>query len=125
MILLVDDQKVHHVVLRAIVENRSQSLAWNKICELRSAYNGEECLELIRKEKVDIILLDIDMPGIKGDEVIEKIRGEWGEGLRVLMLTADDRFLEGKKYEALGFNGYIGKPYEVEDIVEYLERELD
>ena len=56
--------------------------------EVETAENGTIGLELVEKMKPDIILLDIMMPEMNGDEMLKKLRDEpWGKNIKVLVLT--------------------------------------
>ncbi len=56
--------------------------------EVETAENGKIGLELVKKMKPDIILLDIMMPEMTGDEMLAKLRQEpWGKNIKVLILT--------------------------------------
>jgi DNA-binding response OmpR family regulator len=56
--------------------------------EVETAENGKIGLELVKKMKPDIILLDIMMPEMTGDEMLKKLRDEpWGKNIKVLVLT--------------------------------------
>ena len=60
----------------------------NEGYEVETAENGEVGLELIKKMKPDIILLDVMMPIMNGDEMLEKLRNEpWGKDTKVIILT--------------------------------------
>ena len=78
-----------------------------------TALSGEECLDLLKKQNYDLILLDIRMPHMDGIETLKHIKDEsLAENVPVIALTADA--LEGakEKYLNLGFNGYLSKPVE-------------
>lgn len=56
--------------------------------EVRCAYDGEEGLELAEKFRPDLILLDLRMPVMSGDEMLAKLRAtDWGSEMRVVVLT--------------------------------------
>ena len=56
--------------------------------EVQCAYNGETGLELADKFRPDLILLDLRMPVMSGDEMLEKLRAaDWGSSIRVVILT--------------------------------------
>jgi len=79
--------------------------------EVRMAQNGDEGLELL-DETVDVVLLDRMMPGLSGDEVLDRIR-ERELGCRVAMVTAvepDFDILE------MGFDAYLSKPIRSEQL---------
>jgi DNA-binding HxlR family transcriptional regulator/DNA-binding response OmpR family regulator len=79
------------------------------------AYDGREAFRKL-DESVDVVLLDRRMPGISGEEVLERIRG-WGIGCRVVMLSAVDPDFDVLE---MGFDGYVVKPGfrdEIRDVI--------
>jgi CheY-like chemotaxis protein len=87
--------------------------------ETRVAYGGEEALESV-DEDVDAVLLDRRMPGLSGDEVLERLRDRGYDGV-VVMTTAVDPDLNILEME---FDDYLRKPVDRETIVETLEQHL-
>ena len=81
-----------------------------------AAHSGEECLRLLEKEKVDLVLLDIMMPGMSGWKTFDKIKeNENWRDIPVVFLTArTDRVAKN----AGGFlaEDYIEKPFEIDDL---------
>jgi two-component system NtrC family response regulator len=78
-----------------------------------SATNGQEGLELIKKENPDIVFMDLNMPVMDGVQTLKKIR-EFDKDLPVVMISAyvdDKRIIEARTY---GFSGvfYKGKDFE-------------
>jgi DNA-binding response OmpR family regulator len=85
--------------------------------DTRTAYTGEEAMDVI-DDSVDIVFLDRRMPGLTGREVLERIR-ESGYECRVAMVTAvtpDFDIVE------MGFDDYLVKPVEVDDLFKAVER---
>ncbi|WP_225334582.1 response regulator transcription factor [Halomicrobium urmianum] len=88
--------------------------------EVRMAHDGDEGLELL-DESVDVVLLDRMMPGLSGDEVLERIR-ERDLECRVAMVTAvepDFDILE------MGFDAYLSKPIRSQQLHDTVENLLD
>lgn len=92
----------------------------SKVCQPQgyhtlTAGSGHEALKLIRElnGKIDLILLDLRMPGMGGLEVLRTLRKDFGD-LPVIILTA----LAGKKKEceALGIEAFMTKPYSLEEL---------
>jgi two-component system KDP operon response regulator KdpE len=79
------------------------------------AESGEAALEIVRAEKFDLLLLDINMPGLSGIETCRAIRSRSDVG--ILMLTVRDR--EEDRIEALdaGADGYVTKPFDVNELL--------
>src|SRR5450755_1054886 len=79
------------------------------------ASSGEAALEAVREDKFDLILLDINMPGLSGLETCRAIRSR--SDVSIIMLTVRDRSLD--KIEALdaGADGYVTKPFDVNELL--------
>jgi len=105
-ILVVDDQaQIRRVLRTTLVANGY---------EVDDARGGQEALEKLRDEKYDLILLDINMPDIKGTEVCRAIRASSSVG--IIMLTV--RSSEPDKVIALdaGADDYVTKPFSTSEL---------
>ena len=100
-ILVVDDDPQIRRVLRTTLIAQSYEVA--------DARNGEEALERIRSEKLDLVILDMNMPGMSGLETCRLIRS--GSDAAIIMLSVRDA--EADKVEALdaGADDYMTKPF--------------
>lgn len=107
-ILIVDDNRLNLKVARIAV----QPLGF-QIDEVES---GEECLEKVKENKYDLILLDIMMPGMNGEETFQKLKEDPDFDIPVVALTADAVAGSKEKYLAQGFSAYIAKPFTKEEI---------
>lgn len=81
------------------------------------AYNGEEALEIF-DSTIDVVLLDRRMPGLSGDEVLERIR-EQEMGVRVVMVSAVTPDFD---VIGMGFDDYMTKPVEEDEIRDVVTR---
>lgn len=86
---------------------------------VRTAYGGEAALDSL-DEDVDVILLDRRMPGLTGDEVLQRVR-EGGSDPRVVMVTAIDPDVDIVDME---FDDYLCKPVGKETLLEAVEHQL-
>lgn len=89
---------------------------------VETAENGKLGLELVKTMKPDIILLDLMMPEMTGDEMLEKLRATpWGKKVKVIILTNMGEQEIPPKVKQLGINGLILKadmtPRQVADTV--------
>lgn len=100
-ILVADDEKEIRELLRLYLEN-----AGYKILE---AEDGEQALELLRREKIDLCILDIMMPKQNGYYVLQELRKE--NNIPVLILSAKDTASEKILGLNLGADDYIAKPF--------------
>ena len=92
-------------------------------CELFQAENGREALEIYEKEKIQIAILDIEMPGINGIQAAEKIR-EKDKNCCIIFLTAYDEFSYAKKAITVRALDYILKPWDEKELMLVLEEAM-
>ena len=85
-------------------------------CDIQFACNGEEALEEIKKNKYDLVLMDLRMPQKDGFETTVEIRKEIGPTLPVVALTAHVMDWVGGKCQEAGMNGYISKPVDIDKL---------
>ncbi len=103
-IVIVDDESDMAKLLKMDLELEHYHVAF--------ALNGREALELIKKVKPDLVLLDISMPEMDGYEVLEKLKAsESTKGIPVIMLTAKGLEQDIQKGLKLGADDYIVKPF--------------
>ena len=88
------------------------------------AGSGAEALRLVAEAPVDVVLMDIHMPGMTGLECIEKLRALPGAAreVPVIALTADVVSRHPTEYLALGFNDFVAKPILVSGLLEAIKR---
>ena len=90
--------------------------------KLETAENGKIGLDMIEKMKPDMVLLDLMMPEMNGDEMLEIMRAtEWGKDIPVIVLTNMGEQEIPAKIEKLGINAFVLKaemtPKQVEELV--------
>jgi two-component system, OmpR family, KDP operon response regulator KdpE len=100
-VLVVDDDPQIRRVLRSMLAARDY--------EVHDARTGEEAIEFLRQNRLDMVLLDVNMPGMSGLEACRQIRS-WSE-IAIIMLTVSDA--EEDKVAALdaGADDYVTKPF--------------
>lgn len=113
-IVVIEDEPAICAMYKMKLENSGFAVA--------TAENGKEGLEVVKKHKPALILLDIKMPVMCGDEMLEKLREtEWGANIRVIILTNISRDEAPHKLRFLDVERYIVKahytPKQVVDIV--------
>ncbi len=84
--------------------------------ETISAKHGLEALRLIREEKPDLVILDINMPQLDGFGVIEKLRNE-NNNVPVIVLTARDQKDDKSIGFGLGADDFVTKPFGLEELL--------
>lgn len=101
-ILIVDDTKLNLEIMKALLQSEYDIL---------TVSNGLEGLHLAHTEKVDLILLDVNMPGIDGFETCARLKSDPAtENIPVIFVTCRDDVAEETKGLALGAIDYIIKP---------------
>jgi CheY-like chemotaxis protein len=90
--------------------------------KVETAENGKIGLDMIEKMKPDMVLLDLMMPEMNGDEMLEIMRAtEWGKDIPVIVLTNMGEQEIPAKIEKLGINAFVLKaemtPKQVEELV--------
>jgi DNA-binding response OmpR family regulator len=89
------------------------------------ARDGEEALDVIRREQPDLVLLDVMMPKKSGFEVCQEVRADDAiQNTKILMLTAKGRDTDVAKGTALGANAYMTKPFATRDLVQKVAQML-
>ena len=118
-VLVVDDNKVNRQALEAMLHHRG--------CHVTLADNGFQAIDLVKEVAIDVILMDIQMPGMDGYQTTKLIRemNYTMDELPIIAISAN-RF-EGSMEEALklGLNGYIMKPFKMDVLVSEIEKAMN
>jgi len=114
-ILVVDDEP-------NVIESFKQVLEGDY--KVSTATSGEEALEKVEKENLDIVLLDIKMPGMDGMEVLQRI-GQLKENVDVIMVTAVNTMKTAIEAMKLGAYDYITKPFDVDEVIVSINKALE
>ncbi len=119
-VLIVDDSKAMRTFVRRVVE-----LSGFELAACFQAAHGGEALEVLRKEWVDIVLTDINMPAVDGEEFIRRLASDdLLKSIPVLVVSTDATRSRIDRLLGLGARGYITKPFRPEDLRAELERIL-
>lgn len=107
ILIVEDDMELRRLFSRVLSRNGYEPL---------EAIDGEQALEILDRETVDLIISDIMMPKVDGFELTASLR-EAGYTLPILMITAADSFSDLKKGFSSGTDDYMIKPINVEEMV--------
>lgn len=110
-ILLVEDEPTVRLLTKAKLHSRYRIL---------EAENGEEALEALDHEHVDLLIVDIQMPKMNGYELVKELRGG-GDTRPIIMLTAMTSFTHKKEGFASGVDDYMTKPINYEELIWRIE----
>ena len=107
-ILVADDDKHTRMLLRAVLESENYTVS--------TAENGEQALELLDREHIDLVILDVMMPEMDGYEFTRIVR-QTDSTLPILMVTAKHLPEDEKKGFLVGTDDYITKPIDEEKLL--------
>ena len=104
-VLLAEDNPVNQTLTRALLEQLGHRVL--------SAVDGSQTLQLLAQQRVDVLLLDVQMPGMDGLAVLKALRQSeklTQAHLPVLMLTGQAMDGDPERFIASGADGYVSKP---------------
>ena len=117
-ILTVDDQ----LVIRRLLSTTLSSAKH----EVHSCEDGMSAITFARKNKVDLVITDLNMPNISGDSLVRKLRSlEAYQNTPILVLTTESSEEKKQKLRDLGADGWIQKPFNPERLMKAVDRMLD
>lgn len=118
--LLVDDHALNRKVARLFLEPLG--------IEIVEAENGEEAIRWLQTKSFDLVLLDMHMPVMDGQEALAHIRAHDEPSIRdvpVIALTADSLGPNKRRYAEMGADGYVGKPIDHRELIVEIGRVLE
>jgi DNA-binding NtrC family response regulator len=116
-ILIIDDEKSIRYSLKIGIQKIEDTNVF-------SAESGEEGLEIIRNNKIDLAIIDIKLPGIDGIEVLERIN-KLKLDITVIMITYISEVRLAVKAMKMGAYDYFTKPFKVVDIIDSIDNMRD
>lgn len=117
-ILVAEDNLVNRELIREMLD------VWG--FRVLEAVDGSQALAMISVERPDLVLMDIQMPGLDGFAVLERMRSDLGLAtIPVVALTAYAMRGDSEKALSAGFKGYITKPIDMKLLQREISRHLD
>ncbi|MEO5378273.1 MAG: response regulator [Magnetococcus sp. DMHC-6] len=115
-ILVVDDDQINREVVHANLNSQFYVI---------EAASGKECLEVIANNHVDLILLDLMMPGLSGFDVLAELSGQKTEiSIPVIVLSAKDQMDDITRAFRMGSVDYITKPFHREELLARIQTHI-
>jgi two-component system chemotaxis response regulator CheY len=119
-ILIVDDSPAMRRVVRRVLE-----ISGVEIGSYFEAANGIEALAALRSEWVDLIMTDINMPGMDGEQLLVEVRKDPVlASIPVLVVSTDRSDARARRMKTLGADGYVSKPFQPAELSEQMYRLL-
>jgi signal transduction histidine kinase/CheY-like chemotaxis protein len=127
VVRLADGYKILAVVVDDVEENRDilSHVLRDIGIETVEAHNGQECINILKQQAVDIVFTDIRMPVMGGEEMIIYIRQSLKLDIPCIAISASTLAHQTQGMLDSGFNHFISKPFRFEVVYECLEKYLD
>ncbi|MDD3517433.1 MAG: response regulator [Chromatiales bacterium] len=120
-VLLVDDHDLVRMGVRRLLEDRSGQAGIEVIAE---AASGEQAIEAAREHRPDVVLMDVDMPGMGGVEATRRLRAHW-PAMKVLILTVHDDGPFPRWLLEAGASGYLTKGCHADEMALAIRRVME
>jgi len=112
VVLFVDDEEMVLTV---------GSLMLQKLgCNVLTANRGQEAIDIYKKNEVDFVVLDMQMPGMSGYEIYHQLK-EIQPKVKILLASGYTGVQSEKRIESIGFNGYLQKPFTLKQLSAKIE----
>ena len=85
------------------------------------ASTGEQCLDLFKKEKPEVVFLDVMLPDLDGDHLFQYLK-ELNQNLHAYFITGSGTVFTKENAEKIGAKGYLLKPVNIEDLFNLLDK---
>lgn len=115
-ILVVDDDSIIRQTLRVLLRDAGFEV-------VGEASDGVKAMEILQTQKAGIVLLDIDMPGSNGLDVLKEIHSAF-PGIEVVMLSGNASVEDVKTAKERGAAGYIVKPFNVNSVIQNINHAI-
>jgi two-component system chemotaxis response regulator CheY len=120
-VLIVDDSPAMRLLIRKVIR-----LSGFNVDRCLEASDGEDALRVLDRETVDVILTDINMPNMDGEELIRRVRQmDFERPMPVVVVSTDRSDERVAQMKALGARGYLKKPFPPEALRDELQRVLE
>jgi two-component system cell cycle response regulator DivK len=115
LVLIVEDNEKNMKLARDVLQAKGYQTV--------EAVTGEEGVKLAKERKPDLVLMDIQLPGISGIEAFKQIRGNAStKGIPVIALTASVTPTDRTAISAAGFDAFLGKPINLKEFIDTVKR---
>ena len=111
-ILVVEDDNTIHKLIEETIKKENYLV--------KNAYSGTEALTIIKNDNIDLILLDLMLPGIDGEDIIKKIN----KTIPIIVISAKTSPIDKAKVLLDGANDYITKPFEKIELLARIKVQL-
>jgi two-component system cell cycle response regulator DivK len=118
LVLIVEDNEKNMKLARDVLQAKGYQTV--------EAVTGEEGVKLAKERKPDLVLMDIQLPGISGIEAFKQIRSDAKtKAIPVIALTASVTPTDRTAISAAGFDAFLGKPINLKEFIDTVKRLLE
>jgi two-component system, cell cycle response regulator DivK len=118
LVLIIEDNEKNMKLARDVLQAKGYQTV--------EAVTGEEGVKLAKERKPDLVLMDIQLPGISGIEAFKQIRGDAAtKATPVVALTASVTPTDRSAITAAGFDAFIGKPINLKEFLDTVKRLIE
>ena len=103
ILIIEDDTDIHNLIKEVLTKESYKTI---------DAYSGTEAILLLEKEKIDLILLDLMLPGLNGEEIIQKVKD-----IPIIVISAKTSTEDKVSVLLSGANDYLTKPFDSKELV--------
>ncbi len=111
-ILVVEDDSTIHNFIKEFLEKENYVV--------RNAYSGKEALDILNTERIDLILLDLMLPEVSGEEIVKEIR----TNIPIIVISAKTSYDSKVNVLLDGANDYITKPFDKNELLARIQVQL-
>ena len=115
-VLIADDDELSLLVLAEMVAMVDAA------AEVETARDGAEALRALGRSCFDLVLSDVEMPGLTGVEFVRRVRTELEDPVPIVCVTAHAVVGDRERLLMLGFDDYLAKPYDAAALRRVLDR---
>ncbi len=117
-ILIVEDNEKNMKLARDVLQSRGYVTL--------EAVTGEDGVRMAIEKKPDLVLMDIQLPGINGVEALRQMRADPAcARIPIVAFTASVMTADRSQFSAAGFDGFLGKPINLKEFLETVKRMLE
>ncbi len=117
LVLIIEDNEKNMKLARDVLQAKGYQTV--------EAVTGEDGVRLAKEKKPDLVLMDIQLPGINGIEAFKQIRADAATArIPVVALTASVTPTDRSQITAAGFDAFVGKPISLKEFVDTVKRLL-
>jgi len=119
-VLIVDDSPVMRALIRRVIV-----LSGLEGAAFLEASDGREALDVLRAQSVDVVLTDINMPSMDGEQLVRCLHADAAlKSVPIIVVSTDGTESRMRQMLSLGARGYVKKPFMPETLRQELERVL-